>query len=349
MGPMKRRRFLCGLGAVGTVAGLSASGWLANLMDPTATEHPDRGHRDIRPVRAFRKTAWAMGAMVSMTLLHRDESAAGRALDAAFAELDQVEKLMSIYRPDSQLSRLNRERVLPSPHPYLLDVLQSARNTSEASDGAFDITIQPLWELYSTARNAGRLPSESEVARARERVDWRRVEFDSRRVRLRGRGTRITLNGIAQGYAADRVRATLRDHGVEHALVDTGEISALGAKPGREGWRVGIQHPRHADAFLSLTRLAGQCLATSGDYATTFSADRDHHHLFDPRSGHSPTELASVSIAAQTAVAADSLSTAVFVLGLDAGAALIDRTDGVSAMLVTKSGRVVVTPGFPLA
>jgi thiamine biosynthesis lipoprotein len=112
---------------------------------------------------------------------------------------------------------------------------------------------------------------------------------------------------------------------------------------------VGIQHPRELDAYLSLTQLAGQCLATSGDYATKLSADGRHHHLFDPRSGNSPNELASVSIAADTALAADALSTAAFVLGLDKGAALVERSKGASALFVTTSERVLVTPGFPVA
>jgi thiamine biosynthesis lipoprotein len=284
-----------------------------------------------------------------MTVFHRSELRAQGALAAAFAELELIEELMSLYRPSSQLSRLNHHRVLSDPHPMLLDVLACAQHTSEVTKGAFDITIQPLWELYAAAQQSGRLPCEAQVEAARRLVDWRRVEIGRGQVRLRGKGTKITLNGIAQGYAADRVIQTLRGHGIQNALIDTGEIGALGLKPPGNAWTIGIQHPRDEQAYVSLVKLSGRCLATSGDYATTFSPDHQHHHLFDPRTGHSPTELSSVSIAAQTAMQADALSTAVFVIGMEAGAKLIGTTPGAEGMLIAKDGRTLVTAGFAVA
>ncbi|MCA9225527.1 MAG: FAD:protein FMN transferase, partial [Planctomycetales bacterium] len=114
-------------------------------------------------------------------------------------------------------------------------------------------------------------------------------------------------------------------------------------------WSVGIQHPRQPDGFLSLARLTGRCLATSGDYATTFSADRRHHHIFDPRTGQSPTELASVSVLAPTAMAADALSTAAMVLGVDGTLRLVANLPEVDTLLVDKQGRRHRTASFPAA
>lgn len=281
-----------------------------------------------------------------MTALHRDRRQAEQALDAAFGELELVEDLMSLYRPHSQLCRVNREGVLDRPHPYLFAILGYAQSLSEQTKGAFDVTVQPLWELYQQARNRGELPGEAQLAATRSRVDWRRLEVSPDRIVLRD-GASITLNGVAQGFAADRAMAALRDHGVEHALVDTGEIGSLGQKQGGEAWMVGIQHPREPDAYVSLAELTGRCLATSGDYETTFTPDFCHHHLFDPRTGRSPEELASVTIAARTALEADGLSTAVFVLGPEAGAALVLATPGADALLVLKNGRTLATEGFP--
>lgn len=269
-------------------------------------------------------------------------------MDAAFAQLELVESLMSIYRPESQLSQLNRDGVLDDPHPYFVEVLQAARGMSERTDGAFDVTIQPLWDLYAQAKRQGGLPSHTDIEAARCRVDWRNVDVAPTRIRLTGVEMAITLNGIAQGFAADRVTKTLRAHGIEHALIDTGEVGAIGTKPDGDGWQIGIQHPRESQAYLSLASLVGRCLATSGDYATTFSPDFQHHHLLDPRTGHSPTELSSVSIAASSAMEADALSTAVFVMGADAGFDLVRRTPGVDVMFVLKDGRTVVTPDFPV-
>lgn len=293
-------------------------------------------------------TSWALGTDVNMTALHRDRRTAELALEAAFAELELVEAVMSLYRPQSQLCRLNREGRLADPHPYLVQVLQYARRMSEQTAGALDVTVQPLWEAYYQARQRGELPREAEIAAARRRVGWRRVEVSSERIVLH-EGAAITLNGVAQGFAADRALAALRAHGVEHALVNTGELGALGCNVGRGVWTVGVQHPRRSDAYLSLAKLADRCLATSGDYATTFSDDFRRHHLFDPRTGECPQELASVTIAAPLALVADALSTAVFVLGPEAGAALVGRTPGADALLVLKDGRILATENFPLA
>jgi thiamine biosynthesis lipoprotein len=339
MSRMPRRQFLYVLAGTAGAAAL----WSRNR------DRLDNKDDSTGDLRTFQRTSWALGSSVSLTVMHASDFQAESAMSAAFGELELVEQLMSLYRPDSQLCQLNRDRSLNNPHPYLVEVLNAARAMSERTEGAFDITVQPLWNLYSTAHKSGGLPSEADVATTRDLVDWRKVEFDSSKVRLTSPGTAVTLNGIAQGFAADRVAAVLRQHGVEHALVDTGELGAVGAKPNGDGWKIGIQHPRESDSFLSLAKLAGRCLATSGDYSTQFSADHLHNHLFDPRTGHSPTELSSVSIAAATALEADALSTAVFIMGTDAGLRLIEKTANADALLVLKDGSTVDTPGFPLA
>jgi thiamine biosynthesis lipoprotein len=292
------------------------------------------------------RTSRALGAAVSITVLGVPEPRANRAIDAALAEIETVETVMSLYRPDSQLCRLNRNGVLDRPHPYLVEVLVAARETSRLSDGAFDVTVQPLWQLFSTCRKDGRLPSESEIAAARRSVVWRGIECSADRVRLLDPVTAVTLNGIAQGFAADRAVAALRSHGVEHALVNTGEIGSVGAKPDGRDWTAGIQHPRVPDAYVSLAALRGRSLATSGDYATKFAADFSKNHIFDPRTGESPGETASASIAAPTAMQADALSTAAMVLGVDQTLALIAQLPDVDALLVRKDGRVQRTIGF---
>ncbi len=228
-------------------------------------------------------------------------------------------------------------------------MLAYAGEIAGQSGGAFDVTVQPLWELYQNAKKHSRLPGEMEVAQARALVDWRRVKITPQRIQLNGDGTAITLNGIAQGFAADVAMSVLRRAGMAHALIDAGEMNALGGKPDDGSFKVGIQHPRHAEAFISMARLQDRCLATSGDYQTLFSDDFVHHHLFDPRTGHSPTELASVSIVAPTAMKADALSTAVFVLGIERGMELVRQTPGTDALLVSKSGGITATEGFPLS
>jgi len=325
-----RRHFLLALGGA---AGLAALGSAAL---------PRNGSR------RFERTAAALGTSVTIQVLHNDAATADEAIDAAFAEIERVESVMSIYRPDSELRRLNRDGVLTRAHPYLLEVLQHAQATALATDGAFDITVQPLWTLYDQVRQRGALPDDAAIAEALQLVDWRKVELRRERIRLQQPGMQITLNGIAQGYAADRARAALKAHGIEHALIDAGEIAPLGRKEQAAPWQAGIQHPRVEDAYIALAKLEDRCLATSGDYATKFTADGKYNHIFDPRLGSSPRELASVSIAAPTAMAADALSTACFVLGPQRAQGVLSQIRDVDALFVLKNGRVLRTSGFPV-
>lgn len=335
--PINRRRFLLALGALAA----------------TAVARPRYGAAEVLAaqagLQAATRTSTALGSSVSITAVHRSKDQAKQAIDAAFLELETVDQLMSIYRPQSQVSLLNRQGFLDSPHPYLLDVLQKSQSVARQSHGAFDITVQPLWDLYAAANKAGRLPDAAALSATLTRVNWTKVELSPQRVSLGQPGMAITLNGIAQGYAADRVISALRKAGIEHALVNTGELAAMGTKADGQPWSIGIQHPRERDAYIAVARLADRCLATSGDYETSFTPDHSANHVFDPATGRSPQTFSSISIVAPTGIDADALSTALFVMNLDDGMELIKETPGVSALLVFKDGRVMTTKDFPTA
>jgi len=300
-----------------------------------------------RKIVSCSKSAAALGTKVEITALHSSHAQAEAAVTAAFAELDLVEEVMSLYRPHSQLCQLNRDGILRQPHPYLVEVLTAAQDLAERSGGKFDVTVQPLWKLHASAAKQGRVPSRAEIAAAVELVDWRRLKVSETVVRLQRPGMAITLNGIAQGYAADRAKAALQKHGVEHALINTGELTSLGQKSTGHPWRIGIQHPRVDDAYIALADLDGRCLATSGDYATTFGDGRQHHHILDPDTGTSAAGFASVSIVAPSGMLADGLSTAAFVLGPDEGTKLVRQSANADLLAVLQDGRLLRTAGFP--
>lgn len=302
--------------------------------------------RSSRPAFVTRR-GWALGSDVTMTVACDSTGTAESALDAAFAELETVEQVMSLYRPDSQVCRLNRDKSLKDPHPYLVDVLTAATTMSRQTGGAFDITVQTFWDLHSKCLRNGGFPTEAQVETARQTIDWQCVEITSALIRLRSPAELITLNGIAQGFAADRALAALQACGIQQALVNTGEIGSLGRKSSTQPWIAGVQHPRDPDAYSTLASLDGRSLATSGDYETTFSADFSKNHIFDPRTGQSPQELASVSIVASSGMQADALSTAAMVLGADRTLSLVQSMPGVDAFLVLKSGQTLQTRGFP--
>ena len=296
---------------------------------------------------SFTHASTALGTKVEITALHSCQEGAAEGVKAAFAELEQVEEVMSLYRPHSQLCRLNREGVLRQPHPYLVEVLTAAQELAEKSGGKFDVTVQPLWKLHESAARAGRSPSAAEIAAAVELVDWNKLEVSQSLIRLHRPRMAVTLNGIAQGYAADRAKAALQEHGIEQALINTGELTSLGSKSTGQPWRVGIQHPRQEDAYIALADLDGRCLATSGDYATTFGNDRQRHHILDPDTGTSASGFASVSIAAPSGLLADGLSTAAFVLGPEHGERLVKQMPKTDLLGVLQNGRLLRTAGFP--
>jgi len=332
----------------GGAAACASTGWLANEFYQ-GNSKPNRDNYS--NAASFhqtlsRRVSWALGSNVALTVIHPDANTRKAALDDAFAAIERVEEVMSIYRPNSELSRLNAQRKLIAADPWLIEVLQFAQSLSDKTDGAFDITVQPLWSLYDSAQKRGVIPSDSEIAVAISRVDWRQVECNEASVRIQS-DQEITLNGIAQGFACDQAMSALRFHGIEHALVDTGELAAQGQSEQDRSWRIGIRDPRKDGEFASVAKLDGRCLATSGDYATHFTDDKRHHHLFDPTTGKSSTKAASVSVAAPTGMQADALSTAIFVLGAKHGLELIAEMPDVDAFIIDRDGKQISSANFP--
>jgi thiamine biosynthesis lipoprotein len=293
--------------------------------------------------------ALAFGTTVSIAVRHADPEAAQQAIAAALGEARRVDALMSLHQPPSQVFRLNRDKVLHAPDAHLLAVLEHARTLSRLTQGAFDITVQPLWRAFRAAADQSALPSSEQRLGAKARVGWQRVVFDTEGVSLRKAGSAITLNGLAQGYAADLAMAAVRARGIGDALLDTGEFSAHGTNGARQPWTLGVLDPRDADALAATLKLDGRCVATSGDYASAFTPDFQHHHIFDPATGDSPTELASVTVLASSAMLADGLSTAFMVMGARKAHALAAQLAGVDLMTINKRGVVWKSPAFPAA
>jgi thiamine biosynthesis lipoprotein len=295
----------------------------------------------------FTGATLAFGTTITVSVVHTDPRVAEAAIADALAQATQVDRLMSIHNPASQVFQLNRDGELAKPHAHLLEVLRQAQVLSELTRGAFDITVQPLWLAFRAAVDAGGLPSPEQRQCAFARVGWRRVEAGAERVRLTRPGVAITLNGLAQGYAADLAMAAVRARGIDNALLDTGEFSAHGTNGGHQPWTLGVIDPRDADTLAAVLRVDGRCVATSGDYASAFTPDFVHHHLFDPATGRSLPELASVTVLAPNALLADGLSTAFMVMGARKAHALAARLDGVDIMTINKRGVVWKSPAFP--
>lgn len=291
--------------------------------------------------------ALAFGTTITVALVHADARLARLAISDALAAAQRVDHMMSIYRPDSQVYRLNEHGVLHRPDAQLLAVLAQARALSQLTDGAFDITVQPLWRAFDAAASRHAVPTEAQRRAALALAGWRDMEFDENQVRFARPGMALTLNGLAQGYAADMALAALRAHGIQHALLDTGEFVARGRKRAHQPWVLGVRDPRNAQALAATLHINGCAVATSGDYATAFTPDYRHHHIFDPALGDSPQELASVTVMANTGMLADGLSTAFMVLGRERASLLAASLPGVDLLAIDKQGKAWRSPGFP--
>jgi thiamine biosynthesis lipoprotein len=207
--------------------------------------------------------------------------------------------------------------------------------------------VQPELDLYSWSfGEKGRPPTAAEIADVLRLVDYRRIRIEENRIVL-GPGQRITLGGIAKGYAVDRALETLRKHGVRRALVDAGgDIGTLGSRGAGRDWVVALRNPRQPQQYVTRIRAAGTAVVTSGDYERYFDEQRSFHHIVDPRTGYSATELISVTVVAGDAFDADAISTSVFVLGAEKGLILVESMDAVDALLITRERNILRSSGF---
>ena len=259
----------------------------------------------------------ALGAAAEIVLYDPDATRARQLIARCVEEIDRLEDVFSLYRPESAIRRLNRDGRLAAPPLELVALLAEARTYSERTDGIFDVTVQPLWNVYSAhfarpdANRQG--PSEAEHARAQALVDHRAVDIEPGEVRFAQQGMAITLNGIAQGYITDRVAALLQDAGMGDVLLDIGEVRALGRHPDGRPWRVGIRHAAEPEIIARTVTLTDRAVATSAGIASVFEPSGRHHHLFDPATGRPAQAAGQVSVIAPRATVADALSTALAV------------------------------------
>ena len=341
---MRRRVFVTG--SLLAAAGTAMSVWRARQGWGARRPAPARRMPDGRMLVS--EAALAFGTTVSIAALHEDPVKALAAIREALEQTRRIDSLMTVFRPGSQVSQLNALGAVSRPDPHLLRVLEFSQRLAALSDGAFDVTVQPLWLLYTACKRQDRIPTRDEILVARSRVDWAALDVSSRRIALGRAGMSITLNGVAQGYAADLAAGILSEHGIRDALIDTGEYGAEGERQPGQPWTLGIQHPRDPAALIATVAMDGRFLATSGDYATPFSDDFVHHHIFDPHTGCSPPALSSVAVAAASGMVADGLTKPVMVLERSRAQALLSRFPDAGAAWIDKRGRLVASQGMPM-
>lgn len=291
-----------------------------------------------------------MGTFARVIAVAADSDTALGCIEAAFVEIERIDKLMSDYKSDSEISELNRDgfrrAVVVSKSTY--EVLQKSVEFSRFSDGAFDITIGPLEDLWRSAAEANSVPTDAELSEARSRVGYDKLllDADETSVRFAVEGMRVDLGGIAKGYALDKAVEAMQRSGAVGGMVDIGgDIRCFGMPPkGQNRWQIGLQNPDKAkvgfDAGtpLLVLHLTDAAVATSGDYRrVVVIGGKKYSHIINAKTGYSGDELTSVTIISRNATEADALATAVDVMGAEKGLALIETMPETEAILITSA------------
>lgn len=340
---LSRRRFLM------AIAG-GAGGTLFGLLSPRRAWANSK-------MQTLTLGRLLMGTVVEIEANHPDPLIARDAIEAGLQRMMDVDRLMSTYRPDSEIGRVNRlAATLPvSVGKETFGVLSEAKEIAQMSGGALDVTIHPLMQLWHCTTKEGRLPSSREIEANLGLVAHRGLSLDpnNRCVRLRHQGMGIDLGGIAKGYAVDLAAEALRRRGVHSGMVDAGgDLRVVGRNRDGGIWRIGLRHPLAPSRLLLSVLVEDEAVATSGNYFRYFTVGGLRYgHLLHPRTGTPADSALSATIIAKSAMRADGLATAAMVHG--AGAmAFIQRVSGIEGIVVHPLARhpdkvsVQITPGL---
>ncbi len=293
----------------------------------------------------------AMGthlAFAAFTTPAVDAARVRAAFDAAIAEIMRIEKRMTTWDPTSEVSRINaaagKEPVAVSDETF--DLVRESLRASQLSDGAFDITFETLHGLWKFDQDLDSHPPTPDQVKAQRRyLGYRHVKLDdtSHTVWLDEAHVRIGLGGIAKGYAVDRAAKVLADAGLTAFYVQAGgDLYTRGTKPDGSEWVAGIRDPRGPEGdYFAMAPVSDHAFSTAGDYERTYVVGgRRYHHIIDPHTGYPATASRSVTIWAPTALLADEIDDAVFILGPEKGLALVESLDGVGAVIVDAHNKV---------
>jgi thiamine biosynthesis lipoprotein len=305
------------------------------------------------PAAIVERSRMSMGSELHLTAWTADEARAVAAFEAAFAEFDRLDALMSVWREGSDIVRLNAaagDKAVPVSRD-VRDVLRAARQVSEWTGGKFDVTFGALSGLWKFDHDLdATIPARADVLVKTRLIDYQKLVIDESAgtAFLTQKGMRAHLGGIGKGYAVDKAATIMRDRGLRDFMIQSGGDLYVSGSRGDRPWRTGIRDPRGpADRSFAALDLTDGAFSTSGDYERFFMKDgRRYHHIIDPDLGEPARGSRSVTIVAQRATLADGLSTGVFLLGPDQGMALIEKLPDVEGVIVTEKNNVLVSSGL---
>ena len=305
--------------------------------------------------RAYTRAAHLMGSHFTFTAVSADDSLAWRALRAGLRETGRIDRLFSYWDSTSQIVKINR---LAGIRPVVVDqevydLIARTLKISQLSGGAFDITFASGDKIYQFDRQEHpSLPDSTTVRNSVKRIGWQKIVLDpaTHSVFLPGKGMRINLAGILQGYGVRRAEEIMKKMGIAGGLINgSGDVYCWGKQADGSGWRIAIGDPAHPHAVSSWLTVSDLAVVTAGNYEQYFTvAGKYYGHIINPHTGYPATGLRSVTIICPDVELADALDDAVFVLGPEAGLALINRLKGVDATVINDAGQTLVSKGMQL-
>lgn len=300
-----------------------------------------------------RVTDGIMGTRITVELWAEDAAKGNQAIDAVLDEMRHIDETMSTYKPTSEVSQVNAKAADGPMHisKELFDLLTTAKQYSEITDGAFDITYASVGYMYDFRRHVR--PDDAEIAKALPAINYLHVILDPKNqtVRFSQKGVRIDLGGIAKGYSVDRGIEVLKGLGYTRAYVGAGGDSRIIGDRFGKPWMVGIRDPRKGEGnVIARIPLVDAAISTSGDYERFFEENGvRYHHIIDPHTGHSASKVRSATVIGPYATRTDGLSKTAFVLGPDKALEIYNKLDDIDAIIVKLDGTVVYSKGMQKA
>lgn len=329
---LNRRRFL----QIIAVAGTMATSWKLGLFGTGKTLHVARRSQPL------------MGTVLNLTVYGQDRDSCEEAIKKTIEKMVLLESHLSRHSENSELAKLNRQGTLKNPSKYLYEVMTLAQDLSKKTTGAFDVTVLPLLQMHESISGENDHPDREHFSAKKGLVNYEHLHMAGDTLRFAKQGMGVSLDGIGKGYIVDQGIVALRNHGFNNVYLEAGgDLMVSGQKDQSSPWRIGLRSPRSSQSNKPvIIEVSDKAVATSGDYFHAFTPDFKHHHIIHPRSGFSPLELASCTITAPNVTLADSLATAVMVLGKNDGFDLIESLSGCEAYVVDKNHKHSSTTGF---
>lgn len=331
-----RRSFL----KMSALLGLSTVSTLIQPQEASAFLFGKKEHR-------ISRTRLVMGTYVAITVIHSSKDKAEEAIELAFKEIERLNGLLSRHLPTTPMAELNRTGILHDADPELLEMVQQSLFYYEDTAGAFDITVLPLLDLYTTSFSAAKMPTAQQVQQALSLVGSANIRVKGRDIQLLKDGMGITVDGIAKGYIVDRASEVLLSKGMDNHLINGGgDIRTHGSGAKGTPWTIAVQDPAKAGDYPEILKLNNGAVATSGNYEIFYDSEKLYHHIVNGKTGRSPLLSKSVTVSAPTVMAADAFSTSVFVLEPFNGVKHINARADVECFIVDNKDTIHRSKGW---